>query len=184
MPSEKEKMLAGEDYRAWDPQLAAERLRARGLCQQLNSLAPSAPASKRAALLTELFGTPTDAYITPPFYCDYGCNIAFGSNVYFNFNCIILDVAKVSIGNNVLFGPSVQIYTALHPMNADERRSGIEYGKPITIGNDVWLAGGVIVCPGVSIGDGSVIGAGSVVVKAVPASVFAAGNPCRVIRRL
>jgi maltose O-acetyltransferase len=184
MRTEKEKMLAGELYDGFDPQLVDERLCARELCQKLAALSPRAPDSERAALLAQLFGAPTDAYVTPPFFCDYGRNIELGNNVYFNFNCVILDVAKVTVGDNVLFGPAVQIYTASHPMSADERRRGLEYGKPINIGNDVWLGGGAIVCPGVSIGDGSVIGAGSVVVANVPPGVFAAGNPCRVIRSI
>lgn len=182
--TEKEKMLAGELYHSADPELVAARLSARALCQALAMLAPDAPEAERSALLARLFGAATNAYVTPPFFCDYGSNIRLGDNVYFNFNCVILDVASVSIGNNVLFGPAVQVYTATHPMSAAERRSGMEFAKPIRIGNDVWLGGGAIVCPGVTIGDGSVIGAGSVVVRDVPAGVFAAGNPCRVIRAL
>ncbi len=182
--TEKEKMLAGELYSGADPQLVAERLRARELCRALAELAPQAPEAERAELLTQLFGAATDATITPPFFCDYGRHIELGEGVYFNFNCVLLDVAKISIGNHVLFGPAVQLYTASHPMDADQRRSGLELGKTIRIGNDVWLGGGAIVCPGVSIGDGTVIGAGSVVVRDIPAGVFAAGNPCRVIREL
>jgi maltose O-acetyltransferase len=184
MPSEKEKMLAGELYDGSDPQLVAERLRARELCQALALLAPKAPDAERAELLAQLFGTPTDAYVTPPFFCDYGRHIELGRRVYFNFNCVILDVARVSIGDNVLFGPAVQVYTASHPLNAAERRSGLEFGRPVVIGNDVWLGGGAVVCPGVTIGERTVIGAGSVVVRDVPAGVFAAGNPCRVIREI
>ncbi|MHA6493389.1 sugar O-acetyltransferase [Pseudomonas borbori] len=184
MDSEKHKMLSGAGYNANDPQLVAERNTARRLCQQLNSLAADAPASERAALVSTLIGAPTNAYLTPPFFCDYGYNIKLGEHVYFNFNCVVLDVAPVSIGNNTLFGPAVQIYTASHPMSAEERRTGVEFGKPIAIGADVWVGGGSIICPGVSIGDGSVIGAGSVVTRDLPAGVFAAGNPCRVIRQL
>lgn len=184
MQTEKVKMLAGEAYDASDAELVAERLRARELCRQLNSLSPHAPESERLAILADLFGAPTDVYVTPPFFCDYGRNIELGSHVYFNFNCVVLDVAKVSIGSCVLFGPAVQVYTASHPMNAEERRRGVEFGKPVAIGNDVWLGGGSIICPGVSIGNGSVIGAGSVVVGNIPAGVFAAGYPCRVIREI
>lgn len=184
MRSEKEKMLSGELYNASDPELLAARLLARELCQRYNALPPSAPESQRAELLERLFGVPTDAYVTPPFFCDYGRNIRLGSNVYFNFNCVVLDVAHVIIGNHVLFGPAVQIYTASHPLDTDERRSGAEFGKPVTIGHDVWIGGGAIICPDVKIGDGAVIGAGSVVVADVPGKVFAAGNPCRVIRAL
>jgi maltose O-acetyltransferase len=182
MRSEKDKMLAGEMYMAGDPELVAARLRARELCQTLGQLPVKNSEAERAALLAQLFGAPTDVYITPPFFCDYGCNIELGRNVYFNFNCVILDVMKVRIGNNVLFAPAVHVYTALHPMDADERRSGLEFAKPVVIGNDVWLGGGAIVCPGVTIGDRAVIGAGSVVVADVPAGAFAAGNPCRVLR--
>ena len=182
--SENEKMLSGELYNASDPQLVAERLRARELCQALCALSPSAPAAERSNLLARLFGTRTNAHIAPPFFCDYGYNIELGDNVHFNFNCVVLDVAKVTIGSNVLFGPAVQVYTATHPMNADERRSGLESARPITIGNNVWFGGGAIVCPGVTIGNDSVIGAGSVVLRDVPAGVVAAGNPCRVIRTI
>lgn len=177
-------MLAGELYDASDPELVAERLRARELCQALAALPPKGSEAERADLLAQLFGAPTDVYITPPFFCDYGRNIELGRHVYFNFNCVVLDVTRVAIGDNVLFGPAVQVYTASHPVPAEERRRGLEFGRPIIIGNDVWLGGGAIVSPGVTIGDRSVIGAGSVVVKDIPAGVFAAGNPCRVIREI
>jgi len=184
MRTEREKMLAGEFYNASDPELRADRLRARELCQKLAALSPYASEVERAALLAQLFGVASDVSLTPPFFCDYGRNIELGRNVYFNFNCVILDVAKVTVGNNVLFGPAVQIYTAMHPMSAKERCTGLEYGKAVTIGNDVWLGGGVIVCAGVTIGDGAVIGAGSVVRDNIPPGVLAAGNPCRVIREI
>lgn len=184
MPSEKSKMLAGELYNGQDPELVADRLRARELTQALNCLAPTAPDSERAALQGQLFGAPTDVYVTPPFFCDYGWNIQLGRNVYFNANCIILDVARVSIGDNVLFGPAVQIYTPLHPMEAAQRRSGLEYARPVTIGDDVWVGGGAIICAGVSIGPRSVIGAGSVIVKDVPADVLVVGNPGRIVRSI
>ncbi|MDE2599101.1 MAG: sugar O-acetyltransferase [Rhodocyclaceae bacterium] len=182
--TEKEKMLAGELYNGMDPALVAERLQARELCQALAVLPPTAAEAAKADLLAQLFGAPTNVYITPPFFCDYGTNIRFGENVYFNFNCVVLDVAQVTIGDNTLFGPMVQIYTATHPMEAEARRSGLESGKPVTIGKDVWVGGGAIICPGVTIGDGSVIGAGSVVTRDIPTGVFAAGNPCRVIRKV
>ena len=184
MTSEKTKMLSGEPYDASDPELVADRLSARERCMAINTLAPSAPADERARLIEDLFGAPTNAYVTPPFHCDYGRNITLGRNVYFNFNCIVLDVAPVRIGDNVLFGPAVQVYTATHPLDADLRRSGIESGKPITIGDDAWIGGGAILNPGVTIGARSVVGAGSVVTRDVPDDVFAAGNPCRVVRRL
>lgn len=184
MSTEKEKMLAEQPYNSLDPQLVAARLKARELCQQLNTLSPHAPDIERQQLLSSLFGVPTNAYVTPPFACDYGSNIVLGDGVYFNFNCVVLDVANVFIGNNVLFGPAVQIYTATHPMDPVQRRSGIESGKTIRIGNDVWVGGAAVICPGVTIGDGAVIGAGSVVVKDIPPGVFAAGNPCKVVRTL
>ena len=183
MRSDKDKMLAGEPYNGFDSQLVAERTRARELCQALVALPPSHDVA-RAALLADLFGASTNVYVTPPFYCDYGRHITLGRNVYFNFDCVILDVAPVRIGDNVLFGPAVQIYTATHPLDAEARRSGIESGKPIVIGDDAWIGGGAILNPGVTIGARSVIGAGSVVTKDIPDDVFAAGNPCKVIRRL
>ena len=182
--SEKEKMLRGEAYDAYDAQLVAERKQARSLCQRLNTLAPDALPDERQALLGSLFGTATDVYITPPFFCDYGTNITLGAKVYFNFNCVVLDVARVSIGSNTLIGPAVQIYTALHPLNAVERRAGLEHAREVTIGEDVWIGGGAVICPGVTIGSGTVIGAGSVVTRNIPANTLAVGNPCRVIRQL
>jgi maltose O-acetyltransferase len=184
MTTEKEKMVSGELYNSMDNELVADRMKAAALCQQLNALAVSMPSLERQAILWKLFDYETNANVTTPFYCDYGYNIKLGDKVYFNFNCVILDVATVTIGNNTLFGPAVQIYTALHPMVADERRKGLESGKPVVIGDDVWIGGAAIICPGVTIGSGSVIGAGSVVTRDVPKNVFAAGNPCRVIRKL
>ena len=181
MATEKQKMLAGELYRGDDPQLVEERLRTRQLCSGLNTLAAS-DEKQRQALTCELFGVQTDCYITPPFRCDYGSNIRLGERVYFNFDCVILDVAPVAIGHRVLFGPGVHIYAATHPISAAERATGLESGRPVSIGDDVWVGGASVICPGVTIGSGSVIGAGSVVTKDVPAGVFAAGNPCRVIR--
>jgi len=183
MPTEKEKMLAGELYDPMDPQLCQERERARHLCLGLNASREDQPA-ERNRILKELFGRDTGAWIQPPFFCDYGSNITLGEKVFFNFNCVVLDVMEVRIGNNVLFGPSVQIYTATHPLNAAERRRWLESARPIVIGSDVWVGGGAIICPGVTIGDRSVIGAGSVVTRDIPSDVVAAGNPCRVIRPL
>ena len=183
MPTEKQKMLAGELYNANDLELVADRERARDLCRSLNGSSERDEHIRRRILI-ELFATGGDTVsLQPPFHCDYGRNIFLGRQVYFNFNCIVLDVCKVSIGDYTLFGPAVQIYTATHPLDAELRRTS-EYGRPIQIGSDVWVGGGAIICPGVTIGDGSVIGAGSVVTRDVPAGVFAAGNPCRVVRRL
>jgi maltose O-acetyltransferase len=181
--TEKERMLAGERYNPLDPVLSAERQRARELCSALNASAPGDSAA-RLCLIAELFASAPEAWIEPPFYCDYGRNITLGRKVFLNFNCVILDVMPVQIGAHTLCGPAVQIYTATHPLDAEERRSGLEFAQPVTIGADVWIGGAAVICPGVSIGDRAVIGAGSVVTRDVPAGVFAAGNPCRVIRAL
>jgi maltose O-acetyltransferase len=183
MKTERAKMLAGELYDPLDPELSQDRQRCRDLCKRLND-SPEGQDEERRRILAELFNASTDAWIQPPFFCDYGYNISLGTKVFFNFNCVVLDVMRVEIGNNVLFGPSVQIYTATHPMSAVERRTWLELAKPVSIGSDVWVGGGAIICPGATIGDRSVIGAGSVVTRAIPADVFAAGNPCRVIRAL
>lgn len=177
-------MLAGELYNALDPQLTEERLKARLLIKALNDTREDEP-EERSRVLKELLPHAAEGlWLQPPFYCDYGYNIILGRNVFFNFNCVILDVMQVTIGSRTLFGPNVQIYTATHPVNYIERASGLEFAKPITIGEDVWVGGSAVICPGVSIGDRSVIGAGSVVTKDIPADVFAAGNPCKVIRPL
>jgi maltose O-acetyltransferase len=183
MPTEHEKMLAGELYNALDPELVACRTKARKVCEQLNSVLVL-EESKHRELLKQLFAQGGESvWLQPPFYCDYGSNIDLGQRVYFNFDCVILDVCKVQIGDFCLFGPKVQIYTASHPFDATLRRTQ-EFGKPVTIGSDVWVGGGAILCPGVSIGAKSVIGAGSVVTRDIPKGVFAAGNPCRVIRKV
>jgi maltose O-acetyltransferase len=183
MRSEREKMLAGEMYDALDPELVAARTRARELCQLLNA-APATDDDGRREILRALFGAGGDSvWMQPPFYCDYGSNIALGERVFFNFNCVVLDVCPVTIGDFTLFGPGVQILTPLHPLDADKRRRE-EYGRPIEIGSDVWVGGGALILPGVRVGSRSIIGAGSVVTRDVPESVFAAGNPCRVIRPL
>ena len=174
-------MLAGELYDPLDAELVAARNRARDLCQDLNATREEQQAERRA-ILVELFGAGGESvWMQPPFYCDYGSNIRLGERVFFNFNCVVLDVCKVTIGDYTLFGPAVQIYTAMHPMNAEARRKQ-EFAKPITIGSDVWVGGGAIICPGVTIGSKTVIGAGSVVTRSIPDGVFAAGNPCRVVR--
>jgi len=176
-------MLAGELYDPLDPELCAARDRARDLCQALNATS-EAQQTERRRILRELFGAGGESiWMQPPFFCDYGSNILLGERVFFNFNCVVLDVAQVKIGDYTLFGPSVQIYTATHPMNAELRRKQ-EFAKPIEIGSDVWVGGGAIICPGVRIGSRAVIGAGSVVTRDIPDGVFAAGNPCRVIREI
>jgi maltose O-acetyltransferase len=183
MRSEWEKMLAGELYDPLDPELVRARNRARDLCQDLNATR-EADQDERRRILKELFGKGGDSvWMQPPFFCDYGTNIHLGERVFFNFNCVVLDVCRVTIGDYTLFGPAVQVYTATHPMNAALRRRQ-EFAKPITIGSDVWIGGGAVICPGVTIGSRAVIGAGSVVTRDIPAGVFAAGNPCRVVREI
>lgn len=182
--AQRDKMLAGELYDPADPELAAMRAQARELCLQLNATRGTDRGERRTILERLLSKVGDSVSVQPPFFCDYGSNIELGEGVFFNFNCVVLDVCRVRIGNFTLLGPAVQIYTAMHPMSASERRSGLEYGKPVDIGDDVWIGGGVVVLPGVSIGSGAVIGAGSVVTRDVPAGVFAAGNPCRVIRQM
>lgn len=184
MQTEKEKMLSGGRYNAADPQLVMERRQARNLLKAFND-SMDEEQEKRQQILAKLLGVMGEnVLIEPPFFCDYGSNIYLGNNVFFNFNCVVLDVVRVDIGNNILFGPNVQIYTATHPIDYKERATGLELGKPVRIGSNVWIGGSVVINPGITIGDRSVIGAGSVVVKDIPAGVFAAGNPCNVIRSL
>lgn len=176
-------MLAGDLYDPLDPELTEARERARDLCKAFNATR-EVDRVERQRLMRDLLGAfGADAFIQPPFHCDYGVNITLGTRVFFNFNCVVLDVCHVRIGDHTLFGPAVQIYTPLHPLDALLRRRQ-EYGKPVIIGDDVWVGGGAIICPGVTIGSRSVIGAGSVVTRDVPGDVFAAGNPCRVIRAI
>ncbi len=181
MGVEREKMLAGELYDPFDPELVAARERARDLCHALNDTR-EAQQRERRQLLERLFGSGGDSvWMQPPFYCDYGANIHLGTRVYFNFNCVVLDVCEVRIGSYTLFGPAVQILTPLHPFNAAQRRER-ESGKAVEIGADVWVGGGALILAGVRIGARAVIGAGSIVTRDIPEGVFAAGNPCRVIR--
>ena len=183
MATEWDRMRAGELYDPFDAELVAARTRARNLCQDLNTTR-EADQDLRRRLTRELFGAGGDSvWMQPPFYCDYGVNIVLGERVFFNFNCVVLDVCPVRIGNFTLFGPNVQLYTATHPLNAELRRRQ-EFAKPITIGDDVWVGGGAIVCPGVTIGSRTVIGAGSVVTRDIPPDVVAVGNPCRVMRKI
>ena len=183
MPSERDKMLAGELYDPHDPELVSARIRARDLCQSLNATTES-ETDLRREILRQLFGRGGDTvWMQPPFFCDYGRNIELGERVFLNFNCVVLDVCLVRIGDFSLFGPAVQIYTPMHPFNAEQRRRE-EFGKPVEIGSDVWVGGGAIILPGVSIGSRAVIGAGSVVTRDIPDGVLAAGNPCRVIREI
>lgn len=184
MKTEKEKMLAGELYDALDPVLSEDRRRARRAMQAFNATVNDNDADREPALRKMIPHAGPDLWIEPPFYCDYGYNIKAGQRVFFNFNCVVLDVNLVEIGDRVLFGPAVQIYTATHPLDWQLRAAGQENGLPVKIGSDVWVGGGAIINPGVTIGDRAVIGSGSVVTKDIPSDVFAAGNPCRVIRQL
>lgn len=181
MQTERDRMLGGQPYDSMDAELLAARVRARDLCQALNATR-EAEDEQRRTLLCQIFRQGGDSvWIQPPFFCDYGTNIELGERVFFNFNCVVLDVCPVRIGSYCLFGPAVQIYTPMHPLNAEQRRRH-EFGKPVEIGSDVWVGGGAIILPGVRIGSRAVIGAGSVVTRDIPGAVFAAGNPCRVIR--
>ena len=166
-----------------DDTVMAQQLPARRLTQKLNTVDRADFAAIRD-IVKELLGKSEGAFINPPFYCDYGFNIEVGKNFFANYNCTILDVAKVTIGDNCQMAPNVAIYTAGHPVHPDTRDSGYEYGIPVTIGNSVWIGGNSVICPGVTIGDNVVIGAGSVVTKDIPANTIACGNPCRVVREI
>jgi maltose O-acetyltransferase len=177
-------MLAGEPYLPADRELTAARGRARELLRRYNRTSQEKSA-ERLALLRECLGSIGSAvWIEPPFFCDYGKNIFLGEAVYMNFGCVILDCARVTIGRQSFLGPYVQLLTAHHPIDPVSRSAGRELASPISIGERCWLGGGVIVCPGVSIGSGATVGAGSVVTRDIPPGVVAAGNPCRVLRRL
>ena len=184
MTSEKEKMLSGKPYKAFDNELEADRQRARKLIHVHNKLEPGDTVQKQK-ILKELLGTSGEQFvIEAPFRCDYGYNIHLGENFYSNFNLVILDCAKVSIGNNALIGPDVGIYTAGHPVHPDLRKQDYEFAFPVKIGKSVWIGGHVVINPGVTIGDNVVIGSGSVVTRDIPSGVIAAGNPCRVLREI
>lgn len=189
--SEKMKMLSGDFYTD-DPELVYERNKAREWVKIYNTSNPT-DSNLRTEILTKLFKKiGTDAYIEPPFTCDYGSQIEWGKNSYANFNCLILDSAPVKIGDNVMLGPNVNIYTATHSIYPSLRnnvkqeglQSLITYAKPVSIGDGVWIGGGSIITPGVTIGANSVIGAGSVVTKDIPSNVVAVGNPCRIIKNI
>jgi maltose O-acetyltransferase len=179
MRSEKEKMLAGELYHARDAQLQADAAKAKAWMARYNA-SMATLADERRQLLRELLATVGDgAVVRPPFFCDYGYNIRLGEGVFLNFNCVILDVVQVTIGSGTQIGPAVQIYAADHPREAAARRTGVEFGRPVTIGENVWIGGGAILLPGVTIGDDAVIGAGAVVTRSVPNGKTVVGNPAR-----
>lgn len=182
--SEKEKMLAGKFYIASDPVLVEERARAERLRRRLNITDFGDRTAYEGILAQLLPNCPPDLWIEPPFYCDYGYNITAGEHVFLNYNCVVLDVCKVTIGSRALIGPNVQIYAALHPLDAASRWAQLEYGKPVVIGEECWIGGGAVICPGVTVGDRCVIGAGAVVTRDVPEDSLVAGNPARVLRRL
>lgn len=183
--TEKEKMLAGMIYDAnYDPTLIEERMKCKEMCRDYNELRPSDMAERDALLRRMLGEVKGDLLIEQPFYCDYGYNISVGRNFYSNFNMVILDGAPVTFGDNVFVAPNCGFYTAGHPLDYVSRNKGLEYARPIKVGNNVWIGAQVCVLPGVTIGDNCVIGAGSVVNKDIPANSLAAGNPCRVIRSI
>ena len=180
--TEKERMLTSKLYIAKDKELGKEHLRAIKLLHTFNN---SLNIKKRNKIMYKLFNkVGNNCYIEPPLRLDYGIHTSIGDNFYANFGLIILDVCNVVIGDNVFIGPQVSIFCAAHPITKEERNKQLEYGKPITIGSDVWIGGNTVICPGVKIGDDVVIGAGSVVVKDIPSGVVAAGNPCRVLRQI
>jgi len=182
--TEWDKMVSGARYDANDAQLVRARERARALTFQFNHAPPEQADARRQAIAVLLGRSGERVRIEPPFHCDYGVNIHLGDDVYVNMNCVVLDCARVQVGDRVLVGSGVQLVTAAHPVDFAERRAGLELALPITIGDDVWIGAGAIICPGVSIGARCVIGAGSVVVREMPPDVVAAGNPCRVVRGL
>ncbi|PFG63608.1 maltose O-acetyltransferase [Thioclava sp. ES.031] len=181
MRSEKDKMLAGELYRAEGPEIEADVARAGAWMDRFNATVAHS-AEDCHALLSELFAeVGQGARIRPPFHCDYGSNIRLGAGVFLNYDCVILDVVAVTIGDRTQIGPKVQILTADHPRDLESRRTGLEFGRPVRIGEDVWIGGGAIILPGVTVGDGAIIGAGAVVTRDVPAGATVAGNPARIL---
>lgn len=184
MKTEKEKMLNGELYQASDLVLTKERLNARRLTRLFNQTLET-DDEPRIELLKELFGsTGTNLYVEPTLRCDYGYNIHIGENFYANFDCVLLDVCEIRIGDNCFIAPGVHIYTATHPLNTTERISGAEYGKPVMIGDNVWIGGRSVINPGVTIGNNVVVASGSVVTKDVPNNVVVGGNPAKVIKQI
>lgn len=182
--TEKEKMLAGLEYFAPDPELGRDRDLAKTLLARFNRTLPRQTRLRRK-LLAKLFRVESfDGEILPNFWCDYGYNVVMGKHFFANHDCVFLDVAKIVFGDCVMLGPAVQVYTVNHPFDPARRNAYYELPAPVTVGNNVWIGGGAIILPGVTVGDNAVIGAGSVVTRDVPAGVLAAGNPCRVIRKL
>jgi maltose O-acetyltransferase len=184
MDGEKQRMLNGELYDPDDPDLVADRERARDLTRRYNRTTPD-ERDRRRRLLEDLLGALGDeCHVEPPFRCDYGYNIRVGENFYANFDCVVLDVCRVDIGRNCALGPGVHIYAATHPLDATERAAGAEYGAPVTVGDNVWIGGRAVLNPGVSVGDNAVVASGAVVTSDVPEDVVVGGNPATVIREL
>ena len=182
--TEQEKRLAGKLYSPADPELTEARMRAKRLCYRLNTLAPD-DFQGRDATIRELFGhAGKDAWVESNFRCDYGTQISVGDYFFANYDCIFLDIAPITIGNRVMFGPKVCVYTVNHPLTPEVRNTDLEYGRPVTIEDNVWIGGNTVILPGVTIGEGAVIAAGSIVNRDIPPRVIAGGNPCRVIRPL
>ena len=177
--SERQKMISGLPYDPGDPELQADQTAAKQWMARYNAAMAASPADRRDLLRQKMGEVGEGAIIRPPFHCDYGYNIRLGRGVFLNFNCIILDICEVEIGEQTVIGPGVQILTADHPLDPVQRAEGIEFGKPVTIGRNVWIGGGAIILPGVTIGDDAVIGAGSVVTHDVPEGAAAMGNPAR-----
>lgn len=180
--SEKEKMLAGDAYRPDDAEIRADQAAARRWLARYNASLAASNEERRALLLERFAAVGERAVVRAPFFCDYGYNVRIGSDVFLNFNCVLLDVVTITIGDRTQIGPAVQIYAADHPRDANARRAGLESGRPVVIGCDVWIGGGAIILPGISIGDEAVIGAGSVVTRDVRAGATVAGNPARELK--
>lgn len=182
--TEKEKMLAGELYNPADPELRKMHLRAKKLFGKYNKIDP-ANEKKQDKLIKKIFGkTGKNVRVQPPFYCDYGINISVGDNFFANYGCIILDVNKVTIGKNCILAPNVSLFSATHPVRAEERYNGVELGKPITIGDNCWIGGGAVINPGVTLGDNVVVASGAVVTKSFGSNVVIGGNPAKIIKEL
>jgi maltose O-acetyltransferase len=180
MPTEKQKMLAGELYVSSDPELQADCAAAQRWMARYNAALAASDAERRALLRERLASVGDGVVIRPPFHCDYGYNISLGANVFMNFNCVILDVVAVTIGDGAQIGPGVQILTADHPRDPAARAAGQEFGRPIRIGRNVWIGGGALLMPGITVGNDAIIGAGAVVTRDVPAGATAFGNPARI----
>jgi maltose O-acetyltransferase len=181
MPSEKQKMLAGQAYNPGDPEIQADQAAAKEWMVRFNAALGSSPAERRALLAERFAEVGQGAVVRPPFHCDYGYNISLGAGAFLNFSCVILDVTTVTIGDGTQIGPAVQIYAADHPRDPAERKAGLESAKPVVIGRNCWIGGGAIILPGVTIGDDAIVGAGSVVTRDVPAGATVAGNPARLL---